>query len=103
MSADPSALVTVQTVAVPQPTLSRFDREERAFHRLLPELLRTHRGQYVVIHDEKPIDSDVDPVALTFRTLARLGNVDLYVGLVAETPPVARIPHVREARQEGPA
>lgn len=33
--------------------LRKFERERRAFFRLLPALLGTHRGQYVAVHDER--------------------------------------------------
>jgi len=39
-------------VHLPEPPLTKFERERRAFYRLLPEQLNTHRGQYVAIHDE---------------------------------------------------
>jgi hypothetical protein len=92
MSSGQPGTITTQTVQVPRPPLSKFEREEQAFHRLLPDLLRAHAGQYVAIHDERVIDSDSDEAALAFRVLARLGNVDLYIGRVTTTPAVARIP-----------
>ena len=36
---------TVQTfeVILPEPVLTKFEKEKRAFYRLLPDLLQTHR------------------------------------------------------------
>jgi hypothetical protein len=59
--------------------------------------LQTHRGEYVAIHKGQVVDSDKDDVALTFRVLARVGNVDIHVGLVTDQPPApSRLPHYRE-------
>src|SRR5436190_23147806 len=83
--------------APPPPT--KWERERRAFLRLLPELLRTHRGQFVAVHDEQVVDSGDDPIALIKRVHARFGYVPIHVEEVAEQPPKAvRIPHYREYR-----
>ncbi len=44
----------------PLPPRTKWEREYRAFHRLLPQLLATQRGQFVAIHEERVIDSDAD-------------------------------------------
>src|SRR5262245_4107865 len=81
----------------PPPPPRKWEREHRAFLRLLPDLLKTHRGLYVAIHDEQVIDSDADKIVLIERALRRVGNVDIHVGLVSEqAPPPVRIPHRRE-------
>jgi hypothetical protein len=45
------------------------------------------RNQYVAVHSEQVIDSDADEMALILRVLARMGNVDIHVGLVTDQPP----------------
>ena len=51
--------LTVQTPPDPLAPLpgtsEKFQRERLAFYRLLPELLRTHAGKVVAIHDEQVI------------------------------------------------
>ena len=94
------AVFSVQLVS---PGLPKGEREYRAFLRLLPELLKTHRGQYVAVHDGRVVDSDPDEATLILRVQARVGYVPLFVGLVAERQPVLRIPHYRAYRPpEGP-
>lgn len=82
---------------------SKWEREYRAFLRLLPQLLITHRDRYVAVHDEQAVDSDDDPIALTKRVHARYGYVPIHVDKVTVRPPKAvRIPHYRGYIREGP-
>jgi hypothetical protein len=37
-----------------EPKLFALKVEQAAFDRLLPEMLEEHRGQFVVVHDQKP-------------------------------------------------
>jgi hypothetical protein len=74
----------------------RWRREYEAFMRLLPELLKTHAGKYVAVHN-----AAIVAVGDTFRDAAvaayqRVGYVPLHVGLVSKTPrqPV-RVPSPR--------
>ena len=79
---------------------TKWEREYQAFRKLLPELLTTHRGKYVAVHEGKVIDSGDDRLALVFRALAKAGHVDIHVGLVTEQPePPIRIPHYRVVRE----
>jgi hypothetical protein len=71
-------------------------REFQAFKRLLPELLRTHLGQYVAIYQEQVIDTDSDPRALCRRVDEKLGVVSIHIGQVLAQHPIQRIPYVRE-------
>jgi hypothetical protein len=88
-------------VLVPTPKLSKGEREYRTFLRLLPQLLATHRGRYVAIHEGQVVDNDADDIALIQRVHARIGYVPIHVGLVVESRPVERIPHYREYRPSG--
>src|SRR5215213_6977425 len=91
-----------QPVTLPAPTANKWEREFQAFRRLLPQLLQTHRGQFVVIHEGNVVDAGTDDLALALRFFARYGNVPVHVGLVTDEPePVARIPHYRELPQLG--
>ncbi len=89
------------TLPAPNPELTRppqskWERERQAFWRLLPDLLATHRGKYVAVHDEKVVDSGGDKLAVLLRAYAAHGYVPIYVGLMAERPLLAeRWPHYR--------
>ncbi len=77
-------------VHLPEPELTKYERERRAFYRLLPELLQTHRGQYVAIHDEQVVESGPERASVVFRALDQI-QTDIYVGLVSEeAEPVCR-------------
>ena len=70
----------------PPPPRTKWEREYRAFMKLLPQLLTTMRGRFVAIHEERVLDSDHDELALIARVLAQVGNVDIHVGLVTYQP-----------------
>jgi hypothetical protein len=94
---------TTHEVRLTFPEPPKGEREYQAFLRLLPELLKTHRGQYVAIHEGQVVDSDKDDIALVSRVHDRVGYVPIHVGQVTEEAPVARVPHYREVRPEGGA
>lgn len=83
-------------VHLPVPQLSKGEREHQAFLRLLPELLKTHRGKHVAIHDGQVVDHDTDDIALIKRVYEKIGYVPIYVGLVVESQRIERIPYRRE-------
>ena len=85
------------------PPRNKWEREYRAFLRLLPDLLQTHRGKYVAIHNEQVVDSGDDPIALIKAVHSRIGYVPIHVDRVAAQPPPAiRIPHYRIYRRKEP-
>jgi hypothetical protein len=84
--------MSAEEIVAPAP-LAKWEREYQAFRRLLPELLKTHKGQYVAVHDEKVVDSDTDDIALIRRVHAKYGYVPIHVELVTDHPQVVRIPH----------
>ena len=86
--------LSAPTLELPAPPISKWDQEYAAFLRMLPDLLQTHRGQYVAIHEGKVVDSGDDKLAVALRAYDKYGYIPIYVGLVAERPhkPV-RIPH----------
>jgi len=76
-----------------------WERERRAFDRLLPSLLGTHPGQYVAVHDGTIIASGSDRITVALQGYQRVGYVPLYVGLVSETPSrKVRLPSPRVLR-----
>ncbi len=84
------------------PPLGKWEREYQAFRRLLPELLATHYGRYVAIHEGRVVDKGDDKLDLALRVLTNVGNVAIHVGLVtAEPEPVSRSGVRRELRAGG--
>jgi hypothetical protein len=87
-------------VEIPAAPISKGELEYRAFRRLLPDLLKSHRGRYVAIHEERVVDMDDNDIALIQRVHARVGYVPIYVGLVEDPLPIFHVPHYREYRAE---
>jgi hypothetical protein len=81
---------------LPTPPENKWRREQSAFRRLLPELLKTHRNQYVAIHEGTVVESGDDKLAVARRAYARWGYVPIYVSLVTDEPqPVIRMRSLR--------
>ena len=76
-----------------------FQREKQAFERLKPELLKTHRGQYVVIREEKGVLFGNNKNELAKQAYSQFGYGPLYIGLVEEEPEVVHIPTPRVSRR----
>jgi hypothetical protein len=94
-------VISAEALTQFQPPPSKWEREYRAFQRLIPELLKTHRGKYVAIHDEQVVDSGEDPIALIKQVHARFGYVPIHVDRVVEQPPPpVRIPHYHLHRRK---
>src|SRR5262249_54001523 len=74
---------------------SAWDEERRAFLRLLPGLLATHRSRYVAVHRGRVIAEGSDQVELAQRAYSQVGYVPIYVGLVTDEPHPVRIPSPR--------
>jgi hypothetical protein len=87
--------------SLPTPPDDKWRREQQAFRRLLPELLQSHRGQYVAIHDGRVVASGADKLDVAGQAYARHGYVPIYVSLVTDRPaPPVRIPSPRVLPQE---
>jgi len=68
-----------------------FERERAAFLRLKPELLKTHHGLFVAVHNGQVVDSDANSIALALRITEK--QIDpVYAQLVSEEPRIADIP-----------
>lgn len=94
-------VIVIPPDAIFPPPRNKWECEYRAFQRLLPELLKTHHGKYVAIHEERVIDSGNDPIALIKQVHARIGYVPIHVDRVAEQPsPPVRIPHHQLYRRQ---
>ncbi len=72
-----------------------LDDEIQAFDHLLPELLVTHRGQYVAVFCGKVVGSGTDKIAVAKQAYAEYGYRPILVRRVTDAPPrVLRIPSV---------
>ena len=74
-----------------QRQLGSLQAERAAFQRLLPELLKTHSGQFVAIQDGRVVDADADESALSRRTLLGAGK-PVYIQEVRAEPRVYELP-----------
>jgi hypothetical protein len=84
---------------------NKWEREYQAFQQLLPQLLATHRGRYVAIHEGQVVDSGTEKLDLALRVLSRVGKVPIHVGLVIDEPERISRSGVRRERHsflEGP-
>jgi hypothetical protein len=97
--------LTVQTAFDPLAPIpgenEKFERERRAFFRLLPELLKTHYGKVVAIHDEQVLVVGDETVPVAMEAYKKVGYVALFVQRVLEKQPVYRLKTPREIRREG--
>ena len=78
-----------------------YQREYEAFQTMLPELLKTHRGQYVAVHGGRVVAEGADDATVTAEAYARVGYTELHVGEVTEAPRVLRMPSFRVLRGGG--
>ncbi|MFQ5488384.1 MAG: hypothetical protein ACE5ET_08095 [Gammaproteobacteria bacterium] len=78
-----------------QESLDRLEPNRTAFQRLLPELLKTHKDQFVAIYEGKLIDADTDRVALVQRTRTE-GYRPIYIQKVTQEPRVVELPSPEE-------
>jgi hypothetical protein len=86
----------------PVPEDAKLRQEHEALLRMWPELLKTHQGQYVAIHDGQLVEAGPDKVAVALRAYKRFGYVPIYVHLVTDQPqPVVKIPSLAIRRAGG--
>lgn len=91
------------TELAPLPGISeKAQRERAAFYRLLPELLRVHRGKVVAIHEEQVIAVGDDRRAVIAEARKHAGYVDMYIASVLETQPTERLVGFREIGRVSP-
>jgi len=70
----------------------RLAREERAFERHRPQLLRRYGGQFVAIYGGRVVGRDKDAEALAERLFARFGDVPFFIGRVEKQPSIYDLP-----------
>lgn len=72
-------------------TASIFERERATFQRLLPELLKSHRGEWVAIVDEQPVEFGPDFSSVIVPIRQRFGQRPVYVHEILEHERVYRM------------
>jgi hypothetical protein len=91
-----------ESVTLPAPVLpitpgSKWRCEQQAFRKMLPDLLKTHRNQFVAIHEGALIASGDDKLAVAQAAYAQFGYVPIFVSLVSDEPQaVVRMPSPRQ-------
>jgi hypothetical protein len=78
--------------------LEAFEQEQQAFERLKPELLRTHRGQWVAIYQGKVVEAGQDRSQVLDNFYSRFGYVPVYIQQVEEQPRIYKLPHRKVIR-----
>jgi hypothetical protein len=74
-------------------------RDQRAFFRMLPELLKTLKGKWVAVHGEKVIEVGDSMQSVLTHVRERLPKGELYIQLVDEKLPVAKMLSPRNGRR----
>ena len=74
-------------LCVAAPGDDKWQRERRAFVRMLPDLLVTYRDQFVAIHQEQVVASGPDKISVAMQAYRQHGQIPIYVGLVSDQPP----------------
>ncbi len=83
------------THQAPVPADAAFERERTAFQRLLPDLLVTHRGEWVAIVDEQPVEFGPDFSSVIIPVRQRFGLRPVFVHEILEQPRVYKMPSRR--------
>ena len=91
-----NSLDVLPAPTLPQPAEDKWRKEQQAFLRLLPDLLSTHRDQFVAIHEGRVVESGPDKLEVAGKAYARFGYIPIYVSLVTDQrQPLSRIPSPR--------
>ena len=75
-----------------------FEREQAAFERMKPELLRTHRNKVVAIYQGQVVQVGTDIAETLDAVYNQFGYVPCYVQRVEETPRTYKFPHRKVVR-----
>lgn len=90
---------TIQTEIFEAPQLHIFEkekedkwlREERAFFSQLPQLLKTLRGKWVAIYEEKVVETGDSLHSVLVNVRERFPKTEVYIQLVDEKLPVGKM------------
>jgi len=85
----------------PKPVVggSLFERERAVFQKLLPDLLKTHSGQWVAIVDEQPVQFGPDFKSVILPVRQKYGKRPVYVREILEKRRVYKMLSPRVVRR----
>jgi len=83
------------------PAHQAFEREVKAFERMLPQLLEKQRNWVVAIHDGQVVEVGNSKEDVSERVHQRLGDIVVYVQRVLERPRVYKFPHFKVQQNHG--
>ncbi len=89
----------VLSFATPTTKEDRWLREQRAFFRMLPGLLKTHRGKWVAVYGEEVIEVGASMQSVLHKVRERLPKGELYIQLVDEKLPAVKMLSPRNGRR----
>lgn len=78
-------------VFVPKIKDDKWLQEERAFFRQLPELLKTLRGKWVAVHEQRVVEVGDSLREVLISVRKRYPKTEIYIQLVDENLPVAKM------------
>ncbi|MBL7065305.1 MAG: hypothetical protein ISS49_14015 [Anaerolineae bacterium] len=81
-----------------QAQMEAFEREQAAFERMKPELLRTHRDEVVAIYQGQVVQVGTDIAETLDAVYNQFGYVPCYVQRVEEIPRIYKFPHRKVVR-----
>ena len=84
-------MTTHTLVAQPLPDDLGFEQERTAFQRLLPELLKAHRGEWVAIVDGQPVEFGPDFSSVIAPVRQRFGQRPVCVREISEQARIYKI------------
>ncbi len=87
-----AAGIVAETAHAARDWLTELREEEAVFQRKLPQLLRSHRGEYVAVYHGRVVAHGPDDEELARRMFTRLGYVPFLIARVEEEPTVYEIP-----------
>ena len=84
----------------PSAPSNKWESEYAAFQKLLPQLLLSHRGLYVAIHNGNVVGLGEEKLETARRAYSEYGPVAILVRLIAEELP--RIVEIASPQSVGP-
>ncbi len=89
----------VLSIATSTTTGDKWLCEQRAFFRMLPEMLKTLRGKWVAVYGEQVIEIGDSMQSVLNKVRERLPKGELYIQLVDDKLPVAKMLSPRNGRR----
>lgn len=77
----------------------KWQRDRRAFYRLLPELLKTLRGKWVAVYNEEVVEIGDSLQQVLKRFWERFPKTEVYIQLVDEEIPVIKMLSPKKPRR----